>query len=117
MPYFYKMDKLNRKELVPGVHLRTIWGDKVMLSLVDISHDGEVPEHIHPHEQAGLIMEGSVDFTIGGETRRLTQGDAYVIPGGVPHHVVPVGGPAVALDIFSPPREEYKGDAVGLGSD
>ena len=117
MPYFYSMDELDRKELVPGIHLRTIWGEKVMLSLVDISPDGEVPEHTHPHEQAGLIMQGAVDFTIGGETRRLRQGDAYVIPGGVPHHVVPVDGPAQALDIFSPPREEYKGDSVGLRAD
>ncbi len=117
MSYFHRMDEMDPKELVPGVHLRTVWGDKVMLSLVDIAADGEVPEHTHPHEQAGLIMQGAVDFTIGGETRRLHPGDAYVIPGDVPHHVVPVDGPAQALDIFSPPREEYKGDSVGFRSE
>ena len=37
MSYFHSMDEMGRKELVPGVHLRTVWGDKVMLSLVDIA--------------------------------------------------------------------------------
>ena len=116
MSYFYRIDESDRKELAPGVHVRTIWGEKVMMCLVEIAPGSEVPSHMHPHEQAGMIMQGRVDFTIGGETRRLGQGDSYVIPGGVPHRVVPVDGWALALDIFSPPREEYKGDSVNLNT-
>ena len=114
MSYFYSTDDMTRKELVPGVHLRTMWGEKVMMSLVEISPGSEVPSHTHPHEQAGVIMQGQVEFTIGGETKRLRQRDAYIIPGEVEHSVVPVGGWALVFDIFSPPREEYKGDSVGL---
>ena len=35
-------------------------------------------------------------------------GDVYLIPSGVEHSATAVGGPARALDIFSPPRDEYK---------
>ena len=33
--------------------------------------------------------------------------DQWIIPGHVPHTVVAVGGPAVALDVFYPIREDY----------
>ena len=59
-------------------------------------------------QQAGMVMQGEFDMTIGGETRRLKVGDSYVIPGGVEHSVDCLEGWALALDIFSPPREEYK---------
>ena len=45
---------------------------------------------------------------IGGETRRLKPGDAYVIPPGVEHKLTGGDGWALALDVFSPPREDYK---------
>jgi quercetin dioxygenase-like cupin family protein len=45
---------------------------------------------------------------IGSEERLVAAGDVYLIPSGVEHSATAVGGPARALDIFSPPREEYK---------
>ena len=108
MPYFFDPSEVKRRELVPGLSLRTMWGDKVMMSLVEIAPRAVLPEHRHPHEQAGIVLQGEFDFTIGGETKRLRQGDAYVIPGDVPHSLVGSDGWSLALDIFSPPREEYK---------
>lgn len=108
MPYFFDPAEIQRRELAPGVMLRTLWGDKIMMSLVEIEPGGVVPNHSHPHEQAGLVLQGEFDFTIGGETKRLRQGDAYVIPGGVEHSLVGSDGWSLALDIFNPPREEYK---------
>ena len=66
-----------------------------------------MPVHSHPHEQAGLLVSGRLKFTIGEETRLLEPGDQWLIPGGVPHTVVAVDGPAVALDVFNPVREDY----------
>ena len=108
MPNFYDSSEVQRKEIAPGVSIRTMWGEKVMMSVVEIAPHGVVPNHSHPHEQAGIMMQGEFDMTIGGETRRLKPGDAYVIPGGVEHSVVGSEGWSLALDIFSPPREEYK---------
>jgi quercetin dioxygenase-like cupin family protein len=85
-----------------------MWGEKIMMSLVEIAPNSQVPMHAHPHEQAGMVLEGEFDFTIGGETTRMKQGDFYIIPGGVEHGLVSLDGWSSALDIFSPPREEYK---------
>ncbi|MCI0441439.1 MAG: cupin domain-containing protein [Chloroflexi bacterium] len=109
MPYFFDPSEVRRRELVPGVTIRPIWGEKIMMSMVEIAPNAVVPNHTHPHEQAGVVLQGEFDFTIGGVTKRLKQGDAYVIPGGVEHYLKNWDGWSLALDIFGPPREEYKG--------
>jgi len=108
MTYFYDSSEVKRKELAPGVMIRAMWGDKVMMSVIESAPHAVVPLHTHPHEQAGIVLQGEFDMTIGGETRRMRPGDAYVIPGGVEHGIKGLEGWALALDIFSPPREEYK---------
>ena len=108
MSYFFDSSEVERREIAPGVTIRTRWGDKVMMSFLEMAPNAVVPNHSHPHEQAGMMLQGEFDMTIGGETRRLKPGDGYVIPGGVEHSAVCSEGWALALDIFSPPREEYK---------
>ena len=107
VPYFYDSSEVKRRELAAGVTLRTMWGEKTMLRMVEISPKSVVPNHSHPHEQSGIVLQGEFDFTVGGETRTLRPGDAYIIPGGVDHSLVGSDGWSLALDIFSPPREDY----------
>ena len=114
MPYFFDPAEVERKELAPGVTLRILWGEKIMMSVVEIAPKAVVPNHTHPHEQAGLVLQGEFEFTIGGETRSMKQGEAYIIPGGVGHSLVGSDGWSLALDIFSPPREEYKSQEQGV---
>ena len=110
--YHHSFDNIQRSDLVPGVKARVMWGEKIMMSVIEIGPNSVVPEHAHPHEQAGIVLYGEFDFTIGGVTKRLKTGDAYIIPGNVPHSVQGTDGPSAALDIFSPPREGYqKGEA------
>ena len=108
MSYFIDPAQVKRMELAPGVMLRPMWGDKVMMSVVEVAPKAVVPNHSHPHEQAGLVLQGEFESTIGGETKGIKQGEAYVIPGGVEHSLVGSDGWSLILDIFSPPREEYK---------
>ena len=80
----------------------------MMLSVVTFEPDALVPDHAHPHEQMGLLLSGRLEFTVGGVTRTLEPGDIWRIPGTVPHSARAVGGPAVALDVFHPVREDYR---------
>ena len=79
-----------------------------MLSIVNLDEGSLVPRHTHPHEQAGMVLEGEMELGVGQQTRVLKKGEAYVIPGGVEHFARSHNGPCKALDIFSPVREEYK---------
>jgi quercetin dioxygenase-like cupin family protein len=96
------------KEIFPGALSRTYWGDKLLLSLLELAPGCVVPRHSHPHEQAGICLEGVMEFTIGDETRLVQPGEMFIIPGGVEHSVRVLDQPVKALDIFSPVREEYK---------
>ena len=96
------------REIAPGVKAKTFWGDNLMLVLVSLDKNAVVPNHHHPHEQAGLVLEGTVQFEIGEEVNILEPGDIYLIPGNVPHSAKALNGAARVLDIFHPVREEYK---------
>ena len=106
--YFCDVEHRERKEVAPGVHLRTFWGDHMLLSVVDLDAGAVVPSHSHPHEQCGTVISGEMALTIAGETRTLKPGDTYIIPGGIEHSAKTVGAPAQVLDVFSPVREEYQ---------
>lgn len=106
--HFIDLKDMLKKQLAPGVQLNLAWGDKLMLSVVELEPGSTVPMHSHSHEQAGIVLEGEFDMTIGGETRHLREGDMYIIPGGVEHAVFTGAARAIALDIFHPIREDYK---------
>ena len=109
MSFFYDLRQAAGRNLVPGVTLRPVWGERLMLVRVEMEPHSEVPRHRHPHEQGGIVLEGEMEFTIGEERRRVGPGDAYLIPSNVEHSVRVGDRPTVVLDVFSPPREEYKG--------
>ena len=94
-------------EPVPGCRMRTPFGRNLMLSYLEMDDGAEVPLHSHPHEQGGILLKGTLELTIGDETRRVESGAMFLIPPEVPHRAVAVGGPAVVLDVFSPVREDY----------
>ena len=94
-------------ELAPGVRIRTPYGRNIMLSLLEMDNAAEVPLHSHPHEQAGMLLEGRMELTVGDETRVLEPGMSYFVPPDVPHGAKAVDGPIKTLDVFSPIREDY----------
>ena len=94
-------------EIFPGVRIRTPYGRNLMLSLVEIDDGALVETHQHPHEQGGILLSGRMELTIGEQTRTLEPGEMYIIPPNTPHRARAVGGPAVAMDVFSPVREDY----------
>lgn len=93
--------------LAPGVRLWASHGPSLMLVYVELDAGAVVPRHQHPHEQGGMVVSGQLRFTIGDETKECGPGDLYLIPPNVPHSVVAFDGPAVALDVFTPVREDY----------
>lgn len=63
--------------------------------------DFDLPPHSHG-AQWGTVLEGSIEFTIGGVTRRYGPGESYDIPAGTVHSArIPAG--TVAMDVFEEP--------------
>lgn len=106
--YFPAASDLRASDPLPGIHMLLGWTEKLMVSQVTIEPGAEIPEHDHPHDQAGVCLEGTFELTIGGQTRVMEPGDIYLIPGGVPHSVRGLEGRARTVDLFAPPREDYQ---------
>lgn len=97
-------------EQVPGAHRRTLVdGERMMIIEWTMAAGTTVPLHQHPHEQCGYIVSGKMIFTAEGQAHALTPGMGYLVTGNEPHGAhFPV--PTVAVDIFSPPRADYRGN-------
>src|SRR4030042_1561590 len=85
MDRFWNPENIAPKVLAPGVTAKIASGEKMMLSLVTLSPNAVVPTHSHPHEQMGMMVSGTLEYTIAGETRVLSGGGRFFVPGGGPH--------------------------------
>jgi quercetin dioxygenase-like cupin family protein len=106
--YIVRPQDCSHHEIFPGVHIHTAAGQHMMLSLVEFEPHAVVQPHSHPHEQMGLLLEGELTFTIGGETTVVRPGEMWRIPGGVVHSAVAGDRPVKALDVFHPIRDDYR---------
>ena len=102
------------RQLAPGVTARVFPGVHAMLSVVTLESHSSSPVHAHPNEQWGVCLEGEWVRIQDGVEHHVRAGDFWQTPPNVPH-----GGRAlpdkraVVLDIFSPPREEYRKAGAG----
>jgi quercetin dioxygenase-like cupin family protein len=103
------------RELAPGVTTHIFSGEGAMLSVAVLAPNAQGTLHHHPEEQWGVLLEGSAVRTQGGEEIPVKKGDFWRTPGGVPHTIRAGAEGARVLDIFSPPRPEYKKPGKGFG--
>ncbi len=82
---------------------------KVMLVEVFFEDYYDAPVHTHPHEQASYCLEGEFEFNIGGEIKKIKQGDTVYMPADVPHGCRLLTPKGRLLDIFTPQREDFLG--------
>lgn len=71
----------------------------------DIDPIGEIPPHSHG-EQWGVVVEGEMELTIDGVTRRYAPGDSYHIPAGA-IHAARFDSHFRAIDVFAD-ADRYK---------
>ena len=92
------LDKIEQKTLVHGA--------KTLLAEFRLASGAVLPRHSHPHEQTGYLVSGSLELTVGDETRLLGPGGSWCIPGDVEPAAV-ARKDCVAIEVFSPPRPDY----------
>ncbi len=104
------------RELAPGINASIFPGDNVMLSVVRVEPHATGTVHSHPEEQWGVLLEGECVRIQDGREVRAKAGDFWCTPGGVAHGVRTGAAGCTILDIFSPPRAEYKKTGAGFGN-
>ena len=84
-----------------------VFGDKVMLVHIALEEGAIVPNHKHPNEQAGYVVEGEMLLTIAGQSRTVKAGESYLIPYDAEHGAKAIAH-TIIIESFSPPREDLK---------
>jgi quercetin dioxygenase-like cupin family protein len=106
-PYYPDLDAIPEKSRGEGLTGKAIYGENLMVVIVDLAADIEIPDHNHPHEQMGYVISGELEFNIDGQKKLCRVSDIYFIPSNIKHSVkVTSDGPARIIDIYSPPRED-----------
>jgi quercetin dioxygenase-like cupin family protein len=94
-------------DALPGIRRKTLCsGDLTLLTEFRLAAGAVLPVHDHPEEQTGYLVAGRLRLTIGDETREIGPRESWSIPGGMPHGGTALDD-AVAVEVFSPVRQDY----------
>ena len=112
----YTWDEMEKEVLSDTIARKIVSGDKAMVAQVFLAKGAIVPEHHHESEQITYILEGALQFEIGGREIVVGKGQVLRIPSNVPHSAVALEE-TLDLDIFSPIRQDWlkKDDAYLRG--
>ncbi len=108
MSAFNSVGHLAARRIWTGILARSLDGERLGLAVVELDPGAVAAEHSHPHEQLGILLDGTMTFTVDGETRELRPGDTWSIRGGVEHEAVAGSEGAVLIDVFAPPRDDWQ---------
>ena len=95
------------EHVAAGVTRQLLAGDRIMVCRLSFEPGVVTAVHSHPHEQMTLVERGRVRFHVAGAEHDAVAGDVLLFPSGVMHGATILDEPAVLVDIFSPPREDF----------
>lgn len=108
MGAFSDLGAIAPQQIWERIAARSLHGERITLSVVELDADAVVAEHSHENEQLGIVLRGTIDFRIGDERRELGPGETWCIPANTLHEATAGAEGAVVLDVFSPPRDDFR---------
>ncbi len=104
MPH-HRIPDMTPSSPAEGVEMRVVHAERMTMVFFRVSAGTRVPEHAHPHEQVGALIRGLLDLAVGDEIFTVRAGEAYHVPGGVPHSAF-CREDADLVEVFCPVRED-----------
>ena len=84
---FVEVSKLPVVERLPGWKGRYFDSPSMTFAHYEFDAGSSIHEHFHPQEEVYEVIEGELEITIGGVTRRLVPGYVGIVPPDTPHSV------------------------------
>ena len=107
---YYKKDASGYETRINGIEQKTlVYGERSLLTEFLLRKGSKIPKHFHPYEQTGYLVSGHMVFLVGGERYDARAGDSWCILMNV-EHSAEVMEDSVAVEVFSPVREDYMPD-------
>jgi quercetin dioxygenase-like cupin family protein len=102
----FRWDEVEPEQMNPLVTRQYVTGTKTMLARLVLKKGAHVPRHQHMNEQVSHVVSGSLKFMLEGKEVMVSAGEILCIPPDAPHEVIALED-SVALDIFTPPRQDW----------
>jgi quercetin dioxygenase-like cupin family protein len=94
-------------EIIQGIRIKTLChGESMLMTEFLLQKDAILPEHSHPNEQTGYLIEGKIRLFIAESVRDLVSGDSWSIAKDVIHRAE-ILEDSLAIEVFSPVRADY----------
>ena len=84
---FIDTSELRVREPLPGWKGRFFHSENMTFAHYTIDAGSSIHEHHHPNEEVWIVLEGEMEFSIGGVTRMVGPGAVAVVPSDTPHSV------------------------------
>ncbi len=107
---FIDTSKLPTIERLPGWRGRYFDSPSMTFAHYEFDAGSSIHEHFHPQEEVYHIIEGELELTIDGATRRLGPGFVGVVPSNTPHAVKAISSGRVIIVDY--PLRELAGPAI-----
>jgi quercetin dioxygenase-like cupin family protein len=106
--------RIDEEQLNPNISRKVVHAERMTICRIRLKKGAVVPLHSHENEQITMVESGSLRFVFPDGERVVHAGDLLPIPPNVPHKVETLED-AIAIDLFSPVREDWiRGDDAYL---
>jgi quercetin dioxygenase-like cupin family protein len=110
----YNWARIPEEKLNPLLSRQVIHTPQMTIARIRLARGAVVPLHEHANEQVTMMESGALRFEIAGEEVVVRGGEALRIPPHAPHLVETLED-SVAIDLFTPVREDWiRGDDAYL---
>lgn len=79
-PFFHTFSVLSEAEIETGIRVRTLSVGTVQIRHLIFEPETLIPDHRHPEAVVTMILDGTMEMTVGDETQEVTARDVFRVP-------------------------------------
>lgn len=91
-------------DLVAGITARSHTGEQMSSTLFVLEPGAVVPEHSHPNEEFGYVVEGQLTVWCGDTEFDVEPGGSFFVAADQPHRAIASAAGCRLLECYAPPR-------------
>ena len=112
----HQWNRIEKEQLNASLARQVVHGAQITLAKIYLGKGAIVPRHSHHNEQITTVQSGRLKFVFDDREQIVETNETLVIEAHAPH-LVEALEESVALDVFSPVREDWRsGDDAYLRS-
>lgn len=83
--YFHSFQKVMFNDIEEGIRIKTVALPNAELRYMEFAPGTTIPKHTHSETVITLVLEGKMEFTVGMETKEVSDGDLFIVPANTEH--------------------------------